>query len=177
MVLRLAEPEDFELFCSLYNNLENEMLYSNEQNEVCLDNEFNFDDETLNEYSPTFNSKDEFLAILNSNAEFIYFVEDDNNVVGVVYFYIIKKSTAKVVSICLKDNSYIKQVFELLVNLKGIKEFHISPTSPAICSLLEKMPGVEKAFKFYYKAKKYQDNILVFFIKSFYLHIFQLYCH
>ena len=54
----------------------------------------------------------------------------------------------------LKDNSYIKQVFELLVNLKGIKEFHISPTSPAICSLLEKMPGVEKDFKFYYKAKK-----------------------
>lgn len=154
MVLRLAEPEDFELFCSLYNNLENEMLYGNEQNEVCLDNEFNFDDETLNEYSPTFNSKDEFLSILNSNAEFIYFVEDDNNVVGVVYFYIIKKSTAKVVSICLKDNSYIKQVFELLVNLKDIKEFHISPTSPAICSLLEKMPGVEKAFKFYYKAKK-----------------------
>lgn len=144
MVLRLAEPEDFELFCSLYNNLENEMLYGNEQNEVCLDNEFNFDDETLNEYSPTFNSKDEF----------IYFVEDDNNVVGVVYFYIIKRSTAKVVSICLKDNSYIKQVFELLVNLKDIKEFHISPTSPAICSLLEKMPGVEKAFKFYYKAKK-----------------------
>ena len=85
MVLRLAEPEDFELFCSLYNNLENEMLYGNEQNEVCLDNEFNFDDETLNEYSPTFNSKDEFLAI---------------------------------------------------------------------CSLLEKMPGVEKDFKFYYKAKK-----------------------
>ena len=25
--------------------------------------------------------------------------------------------------------------------------------------------------------KKYQDDILVFFIKSFYLHIFQLYCH
>lgn len=102
MVLRLAEPEYFELFCSLYNNLENEMLYGNEQNEVCLDNEFNFDDETLNEYSPTFNSKDEFLAILNSNAEFIYFVEDDNNVVGVVYFYIIKKSTAKLSLFVLK---------------------------------------------------------------------------
>lgn len=153
-MLRLATPSDFEIFKSLYDNYDCDILYEYSKEDFKYET-VEIDKETEKQLDEELQiSKEKFEHILSDKNQVIFMIENKDEIIGFIWMFLIKNERWKLVSFSLlpshKKNNFLLEIIENLQYRKMVKEIDIYSTSPFLCNLFENL-GACKISNFYYR--------------------------